>query len=73
MSKLILKKCKCGKTISKDMGDIEKGICFTCIDNQVSEATRKRNLSEYQSNVKKKTTKPKRIDASLVKLAKLGE
>ncbi len=72
-TKLILKKCKCSKTISKFNGDLEKRLCFTCIEKEVNEHTRLRNFKEYMGNNKKKVTKPKKIDPSIIKLAKLGE
>lgn len=64
-----LKQCKCKKTISKFNGDLEKGLCFTCLAKQTSEATRKRQLSDY---IKKEKKKPKKIEKGLEKLANLG-
>lgn len=68
-----LKQCKCSKTISKFNGDLEKGLCFACLAKQTSEGTRKRQLSDYVKNVKKKVTKPKQINPSIIKIAKLEE
>lgn len=67
-----LKQCKCGKTISKYNGDLEKEMCFVCLEKDISEATKKRNLKEFMTNVKKKN-KPRRIEKNLEKLAELGE
>lgn len=64
-----IKQCKCGKTISKFNGDLEKETCFVCLENQVNEATRKRTLSDYVKNVQKKDSKPRKKEPNLHKLA----
>ena len=55
MSKLILKQCQvCGKTISKDNGNIETEICNVCDERRKLESNKKALLLKNNENRKKK-------------------
>lgn len=72
MAKCKLKQCKCKKTFSAHDGDLEKGMCFTCLEKETESQEKTRLIKEGIAN-RKKAKKPKKIEKDMEKLAGLVE
>ena len=71
--KLILKQCQvCGKTISKDNGNIETCICHVCEEKNKAEAEKKALIDNARSNKPKKKAKANRTCKDMEKLVKVA-